>query len=181
MYFVSEPVVLPDVKTYTMLSHQNPGDFVITSSSEYNVTHGADRALVTYYDGTCGGASWSAATCDREPWVQFTFNRRFLVYGLWLKNPCDAPNIGQRIKSVQVTKSDDGEEWCNVSGITPVIYNTTNTTDGGYKHGSVFFLDTFNIGQYWRINVKTWLHHPSMKLDLSGERAWYHKANPGLQ
>ena len=131
-------------------------DSSITASSEWGTYHEAERVRLNRYFGLA--CAWAAGGNDRAPWVQFDMEQDVTVWGVVMKPRCDAD---QRVTFFQVSSSEDGTRWCDVSERITPDYSVDRT--------STSWFDEPVTARYWRIKVLAFLNHPSMKADLIGE------------
>ena len=143
-------------------------DDSITACSELNTDLTAERVKLNNYCEQGAGA-WCASLDDHRPWVQFDFERNVTVWGVYVRPRCDEPYTNERVTSLKVTKSDDGLEWCEASGVMSVTY--PNIADGRGERAMLWFREKFATARYWSITVLDWEGHPCMKADLYGKSA----------
>ena len=151
--FVSVPDNVENLAVYL-----NIDDSSITASSSWGAKHEAYRVrLDRYFDLAC---AWCGKNDEPRPWVRFDMGQEVTGWGVVVKPRCDSPHTNQQVTSLQVFKSDDDVKWCGVSDVI--------TTDYSIDKTSTSWFDEAATARYWRINVLTWLTHPSMKADLIG-------------
>ena len=131
----------------------------ITASSDWGGYHEAQRVrLDSYFNPSC---SWVADVGESTPWVQFDMEQDVTVWGVVMKPRCDPPSDKERVTSFQLSSSQDGTRWCDVSGrITP---------DYSVNKVSRSWLDEPVTARYWMIQALAWAIRPAMKADLIGE------------
>ena len=143
-----------------LVKDRNISDESIQASSELSITYVAKQVRMNHYADSVYG--WVPDLDDFKPWVQFDMEHVVTAWGVVVKLPGNNPHINDRITSLKVAKSGDGEKWRDVSDVIYIKYNTNDML-------SISWFKKAATAQYWKINILTWQELVVMKADLIGQ------------
>ncbi|XP_038060475.1 lactadherin-like [Patiria miniata] len=111
-------------------------------------------------------AAWcnDKTTDDISPWIQVDFNGIVTITGLITQGRGDSPR--QRVEEYQVTYSEDGQSWNNVTDAdgTPIKFPGNKDRNTPVTTHLPFALRT----RILRIHPTAWNHHCSMRFEVIG-------------
>ena len=133
-----------------------PLDSQITVSSEWDALHGKQKVRVVDLDIYCG---WLRASSDNAPWVKFDLLQSYTAVGVLVRKRCDLIHGEQYVTSFHVSSSDDDVTWSYVGTDIQPVYEGISFT---------WWFDRDITSRYWKIELLTFVIHPSFQADIIG-------------